>query len=166
MKSFVIHLLILLYFCCSGSLQLTGTLIGAQGLSCPVALGILAPGPGIEPASPALQGRFLTTWPSGETLHCSFSYKCVPILASFVSEDSILSSDFQVHSSLFLKWPWRLTPARSPSFRSNTLSQKSFPWPSTFPSLPLPQLKLHALEYDHVHTWINACQHTDTHTDM
>ena len=30
------------------------------GLSCPVAQGIIAPWPGIEPMSPALQGRFLT----------------------------------------------------------------------------------------------------------
>ena len=34
-------------------------------LSCPEASGILAPGPGTEPVSPALQGRFLTTGPSG-----------------------------------------------------------------------------------------------------
>ena len=94
MKFSVIHLLILLYFCCSGSLPLTGSLVGAQGLSCPVAHGTLAPGPGIEPASPELQGRFLTTGPSGEILHCSFSYKCVPLLASSVPEDSILSLDF------------------------------------------------------------------------
>ena len=70
MKPFVIHLLISLYFCCSGSLQFTGSLVGAQGLSCPVARGILAPEPGTEPASPALQGRFLMTGPSGEILHC------------------------------------------------------------------------------------------------
>ena len=30
-------------------------------LSCPIACGILVPGPGIEPTSPALEGRFLTT---------------------------------------------------------------------------------------------------------
>ena len=35
----------------------------ALGLSCPVACGILVPRPGIEPLSPALEGRFLTTGP-------------------------------------------------------------------------------------------------------
>ena len=39
----------------------------AGGLSCSEACGILAPQPGIEPASPALQGGFLTTGPSGES---------------------------------------------------------------------------------------------------
>ena len=33
--------------------------------SCPVAGGIQAPRPGIEPMSPALEGRFLTTGPTG-----------------------------------------------------------------------------------------------------
>ena len=35
----------------------------AHGLSFFTAWGILVPQPGMEPASPALQGRFLTTWP-------------------------------------------------------------------------------------------------------
>ena len=68
-----------LYFCCClficlsigcirsqlqhmGSLlQCTDSLVGTHRLSCPVACGILVPQPGIEPKSPALQGRFLTT---------------------------------------------------------------------------------------------------------
>ena len=33
------------------------------GLSCPMACGILAPQPGIEPTSPTLEGGFLTTGP-------------------------------------------------------------------------------------------------------
>ena len=38
-------------------------------LSCPAACGILVPWPGIQPASPALQDRFLTTGPSGKSRH-------------------------------------------------------------------------------------------------
>ena len=39
-----------------------------RGLSCPVACGILVPQPGIEPASPALEGGFFTTGPPGKSL--------------------------------------------------------------------------------------------------
>ena len=35
--------------------------------SCPVACGILVPRPGIEPTSPALEGRFLITGPPGKS---------------------------------------------------------------------------------------------------
>ena len=38
------------------------------GPSCPVACGILVPLPGIEPASPALEGGFFTTGPPGKSL--------------------------------------------------------------------------------------------------
>ena len=37
------------------------------GLSCPAACGILVPRTGIEPASPALEGRFFTTGPPGKS---------------------------------------------------------------------------------------------------
>ena len=40
---------------------------GACGLSCPVSRGILVPGPGIEPVSPALAGKFLNTEPPGKS---------------------------------------------------------------------------------------------------
>ena len=48
------------------------SVVEAHRLSCPVACGILIPGPGIEPMSPALAGRFLTTGPPGKSLqpHC------------------------------------------------------------------------------------------------
>ena len=42
-------------------------LVVAHGLSCSAARGILVSRPGIEPASPALQGRFLTTGPPGKS---------------------------------------------------------------------------------------------------
>ena len=35
----------------------------ACGLSCPVAYGILAPRPGIEPVPPAMEGKVLATGP-------------------------------------------------------------------------------------------------------
>jgi len=41
---------------------------GAGGLSCPKPCGILVPRPGVEPMSPALEGRFLTTGPPGKFL--------------------------------------------------------------------------------------------------
>ena len=41
--------------------------VAACQLSFPVVCGILVPQPGIEPASPALEGRFLTTLPPGKS---------------------------------------------------------------------------------------------------
>ena len=41
-------------------------------LSCPMECGVLVPRPGIEPASPALAGRFLTAGPPGKSLFWSF----------------------------------------------------------------------------------------------
>ena len=45
-----------------------GSVVAARRLSCPTACGILVPRPGIEPASPALEGRLLTTAPPGKSL--------------------------------------------------------------------------------------------------
>ena len=42
-------------------------LVVVRGLHCSVACGSLAPRPGTEPASPALQGGFLTTGPPGKS---------------------------------------------------------------------------------------------------
>ena len=47
------------------SLRHEGSVVAALGLSCPAACGILVPWLGIEPASPALEGGFLTTGPQG-----------------------------------------------------------------------------------------------------
>ena len=44
----------------------------AHRLSCPVACGISVPLPGIEPASPAFRGRFLTTGPPGKSSPLNF----------------------------------------------------------------------------------------------
>ena len=45
----------------------TGSVVATCQPSCPAARGILVPWPGIELKSPALQGRFLTTGPSGKS---------------------------------------------------------------------------------------------------
>ena len=44
-------------------------------LGCSVAYGILVPWPGIEPASPALQGGFLTTGPPGKSFISFYDLK-------------------------------------------------------------------------------------------
>ena len=56
------------------SLWLMGLLVAACGVSCSEARGILVPRPGIEPSSPALQNRFLTTGPPGKSLP---SFMCI-----------------------------------------------------------------------------------------
>ena len=48
-------------------LQRTNSLVVKCGLTCSVACGTLLPQPGIEPTSPALQGRFLISGPLGES---------------------------------------------------------------------------------------------------
>ena len=45
-----------------------GSVVTLGRLSCFKACGILVPWPGIEPTSPALQSRFLTTGPPGKSL--------------------------------------------------------------------------------------------------
>ena len=46
-----------------------GSVVVALGLSCPAACGILVSRSGIEPVSPALESRFLTTGPPGKSQH-------------------------------------------------------------------------------------------------
>ena len=53
-----------IFFCSCGVQAIP---VVAYGLSCPAACGILVPGPGIEPVSPAFAGGFLTTGPSGKS---------------------------------------------------------------------------------------------------
>ena len=47
--------------------RFSGSVVVAHGLSCSEACGIF-PGPGIEPVTPALAGRFFTTEPPGKPL--------------------------------------------------------------------------------------------------
>ena len=59
----------------------TGSVVAVRGLSCPTAFGTLVPQPVIKPASPALEGGFLTTGPPGKSysllliIHIFFVFK-------------------------------------------------------------------------------------------
>ena len=52
--------------CRAQALGQAGSVVVAHGLSCPGASGILVPQPGVEPASPALEGILLTPGPPGK----------------------------------------------------------------------------------------------------
>ena len=56
------------------SLQRTDSLVVAHRLSCSTACGILVHQSGIEPMSPALQGRFFTIGPPGKSLFFFFFF--------------------------------------------------------------------------------------------
>ena len=51
------------------------SLVAVHGLSYPLACGIFVPWPGIEPASPPLEGRFLTTGVPGKSQLCPLLQK-------------------------------------------------------------------------------------------
>ena len=55
------------------TVERAGSVVVARWLSCSAACGILVPQPGIEPASPALEGRFLTTGHQGNPQEYSVS---------------------------------------------------------------------------------------------
>lgn len=52
--------------------QHAGSVVAGCKFSCPVAYGISDPQPGVEPASPALQGRVLATGPPWKSLDVNF----------------------------------------------------------------------------------------------
>ena len=54
---------------CGPHSERVGSAVAVGNLSCSAGHGILVPLPGIEPESPALQGRFLTTGPPGKYLY-------------------------------------------------------------------------------------------------
>ena len=54
-----------------------GSVVAEPGLSYPAACGVLGPQPGSKPASPALEGRFLTTGSQGSPDQQMF-YNCFP----------------------------------------------------------------------------------------
>ena len=64
-----LKILAALGFCCGmGALfEGTGSVVAVLKLSCPAACGILPPWPWIEPASPAMEGGFLSTGPPGKS---------------------------------------------------------------------------------------------------
>ena len=64
-------------------LRRMSSVVVARGLCCPAARGILIPRPGIEPTSPALEGRFFTTGPPGKSLPY-YSLKSCPTEENFL----------------------------------------------------------------------------------
>ena len=61
----------------SGALSLSHTLFSFlfchAGSTCPTACGVSAPWPGIKPTCPALEGRFVTPGPPGNSPTCSYA---------------------------------------------------------------------------------------------
>ena len=63
-----IFVVLCVVFCCgTWSLKCVSSVVVLHRLSCPSACEILVPQTGIEPTSPALQGRLLTTGPPGKS---------------------------------------------------------------------------------------------------
>ena len=62
--------------CRLSSCSMLASLVVVLGLSCPMASGILAPRPRIEPESPALEGGFSTTGPQGKS-HKIYFFRAV-----------------------------------------------------------------------------------------
>ena len=69
------------------SLRCVSSVVVAHGLSCPTACGILVPQPGIEPASPSLAGRFLTTGPPGKSQAYYYYYNITYWIAFWTSKE-------------------------------------------------------------------------------
>ena len=67
--------------CGSQAPERADSVVLTHGLRRPVACGISATWPGIEPKSPALEGGFLTTGPPGKSLviHLRYSSMCMSI---------------------------------------------------------------------------------------
>ena len=64
----------LLSSCGARAPEYAGSVVAAHRLSCPAACGILVPQPGIELASPALEGGFLSTGPPGKSHQILFFF--------------------------------------------------------------------------------------------
>ena len=60
----------------------TGSVVAARGLSCHGACGLLVPQPGIELASPALEGGFLTTRPPAKSTATSLFFVLFFLMAT------------------------------------------------------------------------------------
>ena len=66
-----------------------------HGLSCPAACGILAPQPGIQSASPALEDGFLTTGPPGKSPRILDKLDDTSVLASIGEGANICVNQWQ-----------------------------------------------------------------------
>ena len=67
-----------------------GSVVAACRLCSPLARGILVPRPEIEPASPVLEGRFLTTGPPRNSPDCQFSEESLQVSGGGVAGWSLL----------------------------------------------------------------------------
>ena len=102
-------------------LRRTSSLVAAHWLSCPVAFGILVPQPGIEPTSPALEGRFFTTGSPGKswmrvyilanTLHFPSFLILIAYGGLHVPDDELnVLSYVYCHWMSSLKFPFQIFP--------------------------------------------------------
>ena len=103
-----LNIYIIFYFgWASPLLWCMGFIVVAHRLSCPKAYGILSPGPGMEPASSALEGRFLTTGPPRKM---SLTYILVQNISTLVWQQNGLNYLPSKYLNFFLKnlsehWP-------------------------------------------------------------
>ena len=70
------------------------------------------PGPGLEPVSPALAGRFSTTAPPGKPQGLIFDYSCLitlPLLCSTVSRESITLEEEFCEDKTKIAWLRNMT---------------------------------------------------------
>ena len=122
--------------CDTGSPEHTGSVFGAQGFSCSVACGILVPWPGIEPASCAMQGKFLTTGTPGKSLagvtykhQCTFQLSAVLLWAGKSLLVNVKTPD------IFARWDLISMKGKDKSWYIIKPS-KSFPHGSMVMNLP------------------------------
>ena len=80
----------LLSSCGAQAPECAGSVVAARRLSCSTARGISFPRPGIEPSSPALEGRFVTTGPPGKSPYISFM--CTTLCFYFCVTYSMLTT--------------------------------------------------------------------------
>ena len=97
----------------SGALRLSSCVV--HGLSRPMASGILASQPETESASPALEGGFLTTWPSEKSRVACINCSCL-----FNAEEYFLICIYQ---NLFIHAPinWHLVGIQTFALQSSIM---------------------------------------------
>ena len=93
------------------SLRRVSSVVVAHGLCCPAACGVLVPRPRIEPASPAMEGRFFTTRPLRKSLKYNFkSWSFFEWKNKGWSGSRMSSLDMYLRTymqnSLFIKYFW------------------------------------------------------------
>ena len=97
-----IFVVLCVIFCCGmWSLKCVSSVVVLHRLSCPSACEILVPQTGIEPMSPALQGRLLTTGPPGKSWEQISYTRYFDQLLGY----SLLISNF-LRQWLSMFWPW------------------------------------------------------------